>query len=137
MEMYETFEHTADVGLRAKAPTLDELFAAAARGLFSMLVTDPVVGDGETIGFELAGDNLTFLLVDFLSELLFTFESDGLVLGDFAVKIGARGLSATATAQAFNPDLHGSQREVKAITYHAGRVQQTDEGWESELILDV
>ena len=31
--MYEFFEHTADLGLRVRAPTLDVLFAEAACAL--------------------------------------------------------------------------------------------------------
>ena len=38
--MYELFEHTADLGLRVRAPDLDTLFAEAAAGLFSMIVED-------------------------------------------------------------------------------------------------
>ena len=36
--MYEIFEHTADMGIRVRAESLDELFADAARGLFSVMV---------------------------------------------------------------------------------------------------
>src|SRR4051812_40610080 len=39
--MYELFEHTADLGLRAAAPDLDTLFAEAATCLFTAVVEDP------------------------------------------------------------------------------------------------
>ncbi len=39
--MYETFEHTADVGIRARAGSLDELFAEAAKGLFFVMLANP------------------------------------------------------------------------------------------------
>ena len=39
--MYETFEHTADLGLRVRAADLDTLFAEAAACLFSAIVEDP------------------------------------------------------------------------------------------------
>ena len=38
--MYETFEHTADLGLRIRAADLPSLFADAGRGLFSIIVAD-------------------------------------------------------------------------------------------------
>ena len=38
--MYETFEHTADLGLRVRAADLDSLFAEAAQCLFSAIVED-------------------------------------------------------------------------------------------------
>ena len=48
--MYELFGHTADLGLRVRAPDLDTLFAEAGRGLFAMVVENleqvqPVVGE--------------------------------------------------------------------------------------------
>ena len=36
--MYETFEHTADLGLRIRAPDLNTLFAEAGLAIFSALV---------------------------------------------------------------------------------------------------
>ena len=36
--MHEIFEHTADVGIRARADTSEELFAEAARGLFALMI---------------------------------------------------------------------------------------------------
>ena len=39
--MYETFEHTADLGLRVRAPDLDTLFAEAAGALFAAIIEDP------------------------------------------------------------------------------------------------
>ena len=38
--MYETFEHTADVGLRVRAVALNDLFAEAAQGLASLQIAD-------------------------------------------------------------------------------------------------
>ena len=39
--MYETFEHTADLGLRIRADDLNTLFAEAGRALFSVIVENP------------------------------------------------------------------------------------------------
>ena len=39
--MFETFDHTADLGLRIRAETLEGLFEEAARALFSLIVVDP------------------------------------------------------------------------------------------------
>ena len=38
--MFETFDHTADLGLRVTADSLNELFAEAAVGLTSLIVAD-------------------------------------------------------------------------------------------------
>ena len=86
--MYEFFEHTADVGLRVQTTTLDQLFADAARGLFSMVAPnlDAVQGVLER-RYELTGEEYDYLLFDWLNELLFTFETEHLVLAYPQVKI--------------------------------------------------
>ena len=40
LTMYETFDHTANVGLRARATDLKTLFAEAARAMFSVMAAD-------------------------------------------------------------------------------------------------
>ena len=38
--MFETFDHTADLGLRIRAPDLNALFAEAGEALFAAVVED-------------------------------------------------------------------------------------------------
>ena len=66
--MYEVFEHTADVGLRVRAADLGELFAEAARGLFSLIVPDLAsVRPKQELPFRLAGSEREYLLFDWLN----------------------------------------------------------------------
>jgi len=75
MKAFETFEHTADVGLIARGRTLRELFANAARGLVDLMV-DPE-GLREEIQMQVtvsAGDREA-LLVGWLNELLYLLDT--------------------------------------------------------------
>lgn len=136
--MYETFAHTADLGLRVRAGDLDELFADAAAGLFSLVVNDvPSDPDAAEYRFEIEGSRLDLLLLDWLNELLYVFDSERMVLGSFEVEVGSEGLRATARAQSLDPDRHGLLREVKAITYHGLKVEQDGEQWLAEVIVDI
>jgi SHS2 domain-containing protein len=136
--MYEIFEHTADFGIRARADSVDELFADAARGLFSLMVTNlDQVRTVEDIAFQLDGDDREELLHDWLAELLYTFSARRIVLAKFDVKIGSSGISATAWGEPLDPSRHEIDVEVKAITWHALRVELTAEGWLAEVIVDV
>lgn len=136
--MYETFAHTADVGLRVRAADLNQLFADAAAGLFSLMVSDvpPNPGDPEH-RFELDGSRLDLLLLDWLNELLYTFDSERLLLRDFDVEVDNDGLRARAHAQPLDPDRHQLLREVKAITYHGLKVERYGEEWLAEVIVDI
>src|SRR5437588_11445794 len=92
--MYETFEHTADLGLRVRAPDLDTLFAEAAQALFSAIVEDlPAVEPRQSLEVTLSGDDRVYLLFDWLNELLYRFDTEHLVFGRFEVHVRDDGLT--------------------------------------------
>ena len=137
--MFETFEHTADLGLRIRAADLNTLFAEAAQALFSVLVEDlDAVMTRQRLQFHLDGAERDYLLFDWLRELLYRFEVDHKVFRRFEVRVGPGGLEGTAWGEPYDPGRHPLSHEVKAITYHGLRVEQTaDGGWLAEVIVDI
>ena len=136
--MFETFGHTADLGLRARAGDLAGLFREAARGLFSIVVEDlETVRPLEQVTISLEGDDVTYLLLDWLAELLRLFDTRQLLLGHFEVRVTGSGLEATARGEPLDPARHALDHEVKAITYHGLRVEETKGGWVAEVIVDI
>ena len=136
--MFEIFEHTADLGIRVVAPDIDTLFADAGRGLFAVIVANLAdVRPLQEIAFHLAGSQTDYLLFDWLNELLYTFESRRLLLAEFQVRVGGEGLQATARGEPADEARHHLEHEVKAITYHALKVEQTPDGWLAEVIVDI
>jgi SHS2 domain-containing protein len=136
--MYETFEHTADLGLRIRAANVEELFVEAGRALFSVIVEDlNTVHERECIAFELSSDSLEFLLFDWLKELLYRFDGEHLVFGRFEAHVDATGLRGRAWGEPLDPERHRLLHEVKAITYHGLRVEQSGGGWLAEVIVDI
>jgi SHS2 domain-containing protein len=139
--MYETFEHTADLGLRVRANSLERVFVEAAQGLFSIIVANPEsIRALQQVSFTLAKTDPPapeLLLFDWLSELLFTYETRQLVLCDFDVTLDDRGLTATAGSEPIDTTRHVLDHEVKAITYHGLKLSQEDGQWLAELIVDI
>ena len=136
--MYETFEHTADLGLRIRAADLDTLFAEAARCLFSTVVEDlATVRPLQKIDIKLDGDEIDYLLFDWLRELLYHFDAEHLLFGKFEVQVTDGGLTASAWGEPLDPTRHNLEHEVKAITYHGLRVEKVGAEWEAELIVDI
>ncbi|MAD79308.1 MAG: archease [Pirellulaceae bacterium] len=136
--MYEVFEHTADLGLRVRADSLDALLVDAARGLFSLIVTnlDQVKAVQEKT-IRIDASEPEYLLFDWLNELLYTFDVDQLLFSEFIVRVDARGLTATCRGEPMQPGRHEMDHEVKAITYHGLKVQKEEKGWMAELIVDI
>jgi SHS2 domain-containing protein len=136
--MYETFEHTADLGLRIRAEGLGTLFEEAAAALFSVIVTNPdAVRPDRQVSFQIAGDRLDELLRDWLAELLYTFHARRLLLARFAVSVGDHGLAATAWGEPIDPARHKIDLEVKAVTYHGLKVARDEGQWLAEVIVDI
>jgi SHS2 domain-containing protein len=136
--MYELFEHTADLGLRASAATLEELLAEAARGFLAMLVANPHdVRPLQLKTVTLAAQEPAYLLFDWLSELLYEFESERLLLSDFGLQLKDGQLVAMCRGEPMDAARHQMEHEVKAITYHGLKVEQTADGWCAEVIVDI
>lgn len=158
--MHETFEHTADLGLRIRAPSLDQLFTEAAEALFCATVENlDAVKPIQRIEVHLQGDDLALLLFDWLNELLYRFDTEHLVFGKFEAevssamsrspdcdkvsgKIGSVGkpchnLVASAWGESLDSSRHLFGHEVKAITYHGLRVENEGNGWLAEVIVDI
>ncbi len=136
--MYETFEHTADLGLRIRAADRDTLFAEAAQCLFSAIVEDlATVRPLRKIDIKVQGDELDFLFFDWLRELLYRFDAEHLLLSKFEVHVTAKGLTASAWGEPLDRARHNMEHEVKAITYHGLRVEKVGDAWEAEVIVDI
>lgn len=138
--MYEFFEHTADIGLRVRAATLEELFAHAGRGLLALLVDEPdSVRELQSVTIRLQSDSVEQLFYDWLNELLYIFETRRLLLGRFEVRLADdyTSLEAQAWGEPLDHERHRLGPEVKAATYHELMVQRRDDGWFAQAILDI
>jgi SHS2 domain-containing protein len=136
--MHETFEHTADLGLRIRADTPEQLFVEAAQALFGVIVEDlAAVRPVAELRIALQGDALDLLLFDWLNELLYHFDAEHLLLGNFEVRLSGTQLDATAWGETLDPSRHSLEHEVKAITYHGLRVERENGQWLAEVIVDI
>ncbi|MER3414765.1 MAG: protein archease [Gemmataceae bacterium] len=136
--MYEVFEHTADLGLRIRAATLDELFAEAGRALYSVLVSNPEsIRPLKQLRVHLQTSDLEYLLLDWLNELLFLFDTQHLVFCQFQVHVEDGSLEAHLGGEPVDSQRHRLDHEVKAVTYHGLKVRRTTDGWLAEVILDI
>jgi len=136
--MFETFDHTADIGLRITAPTLPELMAEAGRGFSSLIVANLAdVRSVEERTIQVAGAEPDYLLFDWLNELVYLLDREHLVFSQFDVRKTDEGLSAACRGERLDRKRHQLEHEVKAVTYHDLKVEQSENGWQAEVILDI
>lgn len=133
---FEIVEHTADVGVRASAPTIESLFEETTRGLLE-ITGSLVPGVGEWVEFEVESRDLAGALVDWLGEALYLQDSRDAVVTDIRVESvdGGRARGALSLAPRNDADLEGTA--VKAITYHQLVVEPFESGWRCRFFVDV
>jgi len=118
VKRFEEFDHTADVGIRAYGKTLDELFANAAAGMFSLITDLDAVKPVGEYEVRIRSGDVKSLLFDFLSELLFVHETEKLLLSEFDVEVQDVAVEATVRGERIDKDRHPLHLAVKAVTYH-------------------
>jgi len=138
--VYEYFDHTADVGIRLRGADLETLLSDAGLALFGLIVDDlSSVRPNRELSISVSGDPdaLDYLLFDWLNELLRVFEETQLVFCRLDVSLSGGTIRAVGWGEPLDAERHGLGNEVKAVTYHGLRVEQTSDGWEGEVILDI
>lgn len=133
---FEELEHTADVLMRVRGATLNELFAEAGRAMFYVMY-GPCEDRGIERRIDLEAENLESLLIDYLSELLFITEVEDTVFCTFDAELHGTRLSATLGGESFDPARHSAGALVKGISYFGLEIVKEEEGYVVEIIFDI
>ena len=139
MQPYEIVEHTAEIGIRAYGKNPQELFAHMAQGMLSLIVPPGEVQSRERVPVAAQAQDWERLLVAWLRELLFLFDTQHLLAVSFEIhRLTPTRIEATAIGEKLDPARHHVDKEVKAATYCDLSVkQQPDGSWVAQVIFDV
>jgi SHS2 domain-containing protein len=134
--MYRWVEHTGELEVEIEAPTAEGVFEHGFEAMREVL-------GGDAPGDEraptpprpvwLTAADRAALLAEWLSELAFLAESEGLVPERLAsLELGARDLHAVVEGRRGRPP-----HLVKAATYHRLALVRAGDGWRATVVLDV
>ena len=138
MKTYETFDHTADIGIRVFGVTVEEVFVHAAEALFDVLTDLDSIRKDLTREVEVNGSDREDLLVRWLGELLYLCEGEGYLFREFSIfHLTPTSLKAAARGERFDSARHEFKTEIKAITYHQVEVVQKNGIWIGKVIFDI
>jgi SHS2 domain-containing protein len=139
---YAPLEHTADLGIEVRASDLGALFVDAAAGLCDAITVVAQIELRRERSFELRAEALDLLLVSWLEELLFHFDTGGELYPRGEATVAASGthgwsLQACMQGETFEGGRHPLKVQVKAITYHGLEVQRVDGEWQARVLFDI
>jgi SHS2 domain-containing protein len=142
---FQRTDHTADEGIRVWGKSGKELFEEAAKGMVSIMVTLDAVEPAETRIVEVEADSAEELLLRWLREILYLFETESVVFSRFQIEkdnISNRKpdkffLRASVGGEKLNPLRHGICKEIKSITRHGFYIHEKNPWWEANILFDV
>ena len=151
MKKFEQIDISGDVGLRIWGPTPEELFENAAEGLFNLITDASGIRETDKKEIVLSSDNTENLLIQWLNELVFLFDTYSFVGKRFSIglenrlkyeaaegeKSNALKLKANISGGTFNQENNECRLLIKAATYHNLSVKKINSVWEATVIFDI
>lgn len=137
-EIYEPLSHTGDLGIVVYGKDLPELFAHAAWAMFDVMSDVTTIQPRQTIALSVSATDLEDLLVRWLSELLYLYDTQRLLCCAFTLTtLEPTHLTAIVAGEPLDPARHPIDTEIKAVTYHQLAIAQMAGGWQACVIFDL
>jgi SHS2 domain-containing protein len=134
---FEILNHTADVGIIAYGGDMSQAFANAARALFSLITELDDVEEVVHRDIELTSTDEESLLVEWLNELIYQFDTEGMIFKRFdIIKLNNTRLKARGYGEKVDKSKHKIKIGVKAATYHMLKVDKSD-GCKVQVLFDI
>jgi SHS2 domain-containing protein len=140
MEKFTYLSHTADIKIRVFGETLEQIFQNSLEAItnyLSPIKTEPLKTVEKSIQI-ISLDQLT-LLVDFLNEVI----SQNQIQKAVFEKAKIEKLETEKAGRAFLKSvlegykIESFQKDIKAVTYHQGKIEPTAQGYVAEFVLDI
>lgn len=138
---FEILDISGDIGIRAYGQSCEDAFVNAGIGMYSLITDIEMVDEKQAIDIDARGDSVDGLLVSYLNELIFQFDTYGFVgrridVAVFSLQPSAY-IKARVYGEEFDPNRHEKRLLVKAATYHNIKVENVNNNWQVKVIFDI
>jgi len=150
---FEFLDHPADVGFIARGHHLSELFESAAAAVLDYGWELDTVREREQVDIRARAATLEDLLFSWLAELVYLADAEHWVFKRVSVKHiepphvftpeGAPPqkplweIRGTGHGERFDKARHHARTYIKAVTYHQLEINESPDGWQATVFLDV
>jgi SHS2 domain-containing protein len=138
MEKFEVVDISGDAGIRAYGETLEDVFTNAAIGMYSLVTDLEGIGEIKEIVVTAESRSLEGLLVSWLNELIFHFDTYGFIGREIRVEtLQNNRIVAKISGEDFDPERHERRLLIKAATYHQLSMEKKEGHWVANVIFDI
>lgn len=138
---FEILDVSGDIGIKAYGNSCEDVFVNAGMGMYSLITDISGVEEKKDLAIEAKADSIEGLMVNYLNELVFHFDTYGFIgreIRGLSLFTGGTpnselltlnyALKARITGEDFDPDRHERRLLIKAATYHKIRVEKAGKG---------
>lgn len=137
-KIFHTFDHTADLGVKVFGTNIEELFKNSVQALTKLLIGNLNLPAQSSETIELEASDREMLLHELLSETLYLFGSENIIitqieeiiLGDNNIKLKVK------TCDRIKEEIE-IKREIKAVTYHQFMIGRENGNYYATFVLDI
>ena len=131
----------ADIAFEAEGESVEEVFRGATQALLESLANSVTVSGGWERAIERTDVDLSALLFDWLSEVVYWKDAAGVVFREAPLTLMREGerwlLRARLIGAPVDQQTQELHADVKAITKHLYDLKQTGGRWKARVVLDV
>lgn len=139
---YEVLDISGDVGIRAYGSDYFEILTNAAIGMYGLITNINKVEEKSSINVSVEADSVEQLVVRYLNELIFNFDTYGFIGKRIEIVHLDQGMEnlkvdSIVYGEEFNPERHERRLLLKAATYHNINFQKVGDRYQIEVIFDI
>jgi len=135
---YRLIIHTADLGMEVKGKDLPDLFIQAGWAFFDVMMEARRIDLTQERRIKVTAPDREALLVAWLGELLYLFETQHLVFGKFLIQsMTSQSFQVSGWGELFDLKKHHLKSTIKAVTYHQLRIWEEKGSWRARVIFDL
>ncbi len=139
---FEILDISGDIGIRAAGITCKYAFVNTAMGMYSLITDLAHIRGKKDIKIEIESSSLEGLLVAYLNELIFHFDTYGFIgkkieIFDLQPVPPDCRLTSTIHGEEFDARRHEKRLLIKAATYHNIKVEKVNGEWKTEVVFDI
>jgi SHS2 domain-containing protein len=135
---YEDLDHTADVGISVEGASPEEALARLVLGQSALLAGGGAVASARERRIEVRGADRVAVALECLRELLFVFSTAREIAAWCEVEsFDATGAAVRVGLGPWDPERHGEGIDLKAVTWHAARLEPAGGRWRAQVVFDI
>jgi len=135
---YRVTTRQSELAVKVMGHSQADLFANSALALFDVMTDIEKVETKERLPLEVEGTDRDDLMVNWMRELLYLYQTSGFLLKEFRIReVKDTLVKAEVCGEKIDPDRHDIKKEIAAVAYNQSRMTKTGDQWAAQLIFEV